>query len=114
MVWESLVVKRMENFIGPPKLVGIFFESDSVSMDALILVHTESYEFLRGMLDVIRVTEDRLEFTGEGGPRRNLCGPIPLLNISPEMPLGSTGEILYRVDDASPVCGVSKRFSIEN
>jgi len=114
MVWESPVVKRMENIISPPKLIGIFFESDSVSMDALILVHTESYEFLHGTLDAIRVAEDRLEFTGKGGPHRNSRGPIPLLDILPEMPLGDTGEKLYCVDDASPVCGVSKRFSVEN
>ena len=83
-------------------------------MDALIFIHSESDEFLRGTFDAIRVAEDCLEFTGEGGPRRNLCGLIPLLDISPEMPLGGTGEKLYRVDDAGPVCGVSKRFSIEN
>jgi len=114
MVQESPVVKRMENVISPPKLVSIFFESDSVSMDTLIFVHSESDEFLRGTFDVIWVAKDGLEFTGEGSPHRNSCGPIPLLDISPEMPLGSTGEKLYRVDDAGPVCGVSKRFSIEN
>jgi len=114
MVWESLVVKRMENVISPPKLVSILLESDGVVMDTLILVHTESYEFLHGTFDVIRVAKDGLEFTGEGSPRCNSCGPIPLLNILPEMPLGGTSEKLYCVDDASPVCGVGKRFSIEN
>jgi len=104
----------MENVISPPKLVSILFESDGVAMDTLILVHTESYEFLRGTLDTIWVAEDCLEFTGEGSPRRNSCSPIPLLNILPEMPLGSTGEKLYCVDDVGLVCGVSKRFSIEN
>ena len=83
-------------------------------MDALILVHTESYEFLCGTFDAIQVAKDGLEFTGKGGPCRNSCGPIPLLNILPEMPLGGTGEKLYRVDDVGPVCGVSKRFSVEN
>jgi len=83
-------------------------------MDALIFVHSESDEFLRGMFDVIWVTEDGLEFMGEGGPCRNSCGPIPLLDILPEMPLSGTGEKLYCVDDASPVCGIGKRFSIEN
>jgi len=114
MVWESPVVKRMENVISPPKLIGIFFESDGVSMDTLILVHLESDEFLHGMFDTIRVAEDHLKFTGEGGPRRNLCGLIPLLDILPEMPLGGTSEKLYRVDDMGLVCGVSKRFSVEN
>jgi len=83
-------------------------------MDTLILVHTESYEFLRGTLDAIRVAKDCLEFTGEGGPCHNSCSLIPLLNILLEMPLGGTGEKLYRVDDTGLVCGVSKRFSIEN
>ena len=104
----------MENIISPPKLIGIFFESNGVLMDALILIHTESYEFLCGMLDAIQVAEDRLEFMGKGGPCHNSCGLIPLLDILPEMPLGSTGEKLYRVDDTGPVCGVSKRFSVEN
>jgi len=114
MVWESPVVKRMENFIGPPKLIGILFESNSILMDMLIFIHPESDEFLCGTLDMIQVTKDRLKFMGEGGPHCNLCGPIPLLNILPEMPLGGTSEKLYRVDDTSPVCGISKRFSVKN
>ena len=104
----------MENFIGPPKVVSILLESDGVAMDALIFIHSESDEFLRGTFDVIRVAEDGLEFMGKGGPRRNSWGPIPLLDISPEMPLGGTSEKLYHVDDAGPVCGISKRFSVEN
>jgi len=104
----------MENFIGPPKLVSILLESNGVVMDVLIFVHLESDEFLHGMFDAIRVAEDGLKFTGEGGPHRNSCGPIPLLDILPEMPLGGTSEKLYRIDDVGPVCGISKRFSIEN
>jgi len=104
----------MENIISPPKLVSIFFESDGILMDMLIFVHLESNEFLRGTFDTIRVTEDHLKFMGKGSPHRNLCGLIPLLDILPEMLLGGTSEKLYCVDDAGPVCGVSKRFSIEN
>jgi len=83
-------------------------------MDTLIFVHSESDEFLRGTFDVIRVAKDRLEFMGKGGPRHNSCGPIPLLDILLEMLLGGTGEKLYCVDDAGPVCGISKRFSVKN
>jgi len=83
-------------------------------MDALIFVHLESDEFLRGMFDMIWVAKDGLEFTGEGGPRHNLCSLIPLLNILPEMPLGGTSEKLYHIDDVGLVCGISKWFSIKN
>ena len=114
MVWESLVVKRMENFIGPPKLVSILFESNGVLMDTLIFIHPEGDKFLCGMLDVVWVAEDHLEFTGEGSPCCNSCGLIPLLDILPEMLLGSTSEILYHVDDVGLVCGISKRFSVED
>jgi len=104
----------MENFISPPKLVSILLESNSVVMDTLIFVHLESDEFLCGTFNAIWVTEDCLKFPGEGSPCCNSRGPIPLLDILLEMLLGGTGEILYCVDDASLVCGISKRFSVKN
>ena len=83
-------------------------------MDALIFVHLESDEFLCGTFDTVQVAEDHLKFMGKGGPCCNLCSSIPLLDILLEMLLGGTGEILYCVDDASLVCGISKRFSVKN
>ena len=92
----------MENFIGPPKLISIFLEGDGVSVDALVFVHPESDEFLCGPFDAIRVAEDHLEFTGKGSPCCHTWGLIPLLDILPEMLLGGTGEMLYRIDNARP------------
>ena len=104
----------MKDFIGPSKFISIFFKSDSISMNTLILIHTESNTLLRRSLDTIQVTEYCFEFAGKGSPCCNLCSSIPLLNISPEMPLGGAGEMLNRVNNSSPVCSVSTRFSVKN
>ena len=104
----------MENFISPPKFIAILFESNGISMDMLIFVHLESDEFLHGMLDLIWVAEYSFEFLGEGSPCHNLHGLIPLLDISLEMPLSGTGKMLYCINNMSPVCGVSKWFSVKN
>jgi len=83
-------------------------------MDALIFVHLESDEFLCGTFDTVQVAEDHLKFMGKGGPCCNLCSSIPLLDILPEMPLGSAGEMLNCIDNSSPVCSISMRFSVKN
>jgi len=83
-------------------------------MDVLIFIHPESDEFLRGTCDMVQFAEDRLEFADKGGPCCNSCSSIPLLNILPEMPLGGAGEMLNHIDNSSPVCSVSMRFSVKN
>jgi len=96
----------MKDSISPSEFVSIFFKSDSILMNTLVLVHMESNKFLRHSFDAIRVAEYCFEFVGKGGPGCHLWGLIPLFDVSPEMPLGSAGEMLYHVNDASPVCGI--------
>jgi len=83
-------------------------------MNMLILIHMESNKFLCCSLDMIWVAKDCFEFTGKGGPCCHLWSLKPLFDVLLEMPLGGTGEMLYCIDNASLVCGVSTRFSVKN
>ena len=83
-------------------------------MNMLVLIHTESNKFLCHLFDMIWIAKDCFKFVGKGGPGCHLQSLIPLFNVSLEMLLGGSGEMLYCINDVSLVCGVSTRFSIKN
>jgi hypothetical protein len=67
-------------------------------MNSLSVGHAEADEIIQGTGDAVGIPEDGFEFLRESRPRTHLRRSMPLLDVSTEVTLSCSREMLNGVD----------------
>jgi len=111
---KAVVIELAENYIWPTKFIGICFEHDCVAMEMTISRHLECEELIRCPSDTVGITEDGFKLKRKLSPIIDFWIRRSGFNITAEMLLSHTIEVVNSIDDAGFLCLESAGFNIEN